>query len=243
VIDPADTHARVRDCLLLVEPRRKRGDVHFWGVLGVLPCFLLGARFGLGLSPVPALGAALAGWMPVLLLWWNRHAEREQARLAQAAARFEDAFPVKGVGRPQALEVLAGIAAERGHEHLHAAHLLLAEIESAGDAPAARTPTPRAFVAPDIEYRGPGAFTSDALKPVPAGEPLLPPELQGEIGGAPQLDPIAPAVQPATKGAAGKTASPRSAPGDAPARPEPGPGSDEPDAFDYIPLEPHEPKR
>ena len=181
VSDGAGSDALLTECLDLVQPRR--GDVQFWAVLAVLPCLLLGARFGLDLGPLPALGAATAAWLPVLLLWWNRHAEREHARIEQALERFDAAFPVKGVGRPQALAALARIAGERGHARHHAAHLLLAELE-AGGTPQLATGRAARAVAPDMEYRGPGAFTS-ASTPSPAApgeEPLLPPELQAKSG-------------------------------------------------------------
>ena len=221
-----DRDAVVAQCLELVQG--KRGDVRFWAVVAVLPCLLLATRFALELEPFPALGAAVAAWLPVLLLWWNRHAEREHARIEQALARFESAFPVKGVGRPQALAALGRVAADRGHARHHEAHLLLAELRADGDAPA---PTGRA-VAPNIEYRGPGAFTGAAPTPAPAVEPLVP-ELERSIPGRSGHDPRPAEPEPSVPVSPAQPEAPPSA-----ARNE-----GEQDGFDYIPLEPQDPER
>ena len=56
------TGAEVRRYLGLVRVRSRRRGVEFWTVLAVLPLFVLGARFGLGLAPLAALGAGPVGF-------------------------------------------------------------------------------------------------------------------------------------------------------------------------------------
>ncbi len=67
-----------------------------------------------------------------------------------------------------------------------------------------------------------------------AAEPLLPPELQQAIGAQPAIEPQAAQEQPVRA---------KPAPAAAPEIQSPAPAlTDEPSAYDYIPLDPHEPK-
>jgi hypothetical protein len=91
-------------------------------------------------------------------------------------------------------------------------------------------------VLPDVECKGPAAAPqASAPKEAQPAEPLLPDELQQAAAAQPAL-PLAPEPLP----------TPNASASDADGASEHGQNhraGDQPEAYDYIPLEPHESKR